>query len=102
MASKLVLALLSLAAAGAALPLEPRASITALSTSQISAFKPYTHYASTAYCTPASTLAWSCGANCKANPGFVPVASGGDGTSVQFCESVAVLKLARRGRVLMC
>jgi len=27
-------------------------------------------------------------ANCNANPDFIPVASGGDGASVQFCEFV--------------
>ena len=63
-----------------------RASITALSTSQIDAFTPYTWYASTGYCSPASTLAWNCGANCEANPSFEPVASGGDGDETQFCE----------------
>lgn len=25
-------------------------------------------------------------ANCNANPDFIPVASGGDGSTVQFCE----------------
>ena len=60
-------------------------SITALSPAQITAFRPYTHYASTGYCSPASTLAWDCGANCEANPTFEPVASGGDGDLTQFC-----------------
>ncbi|KAF9581217.1 hypothetical protein BGW38_001851, partial [Lunasporangiospora selenospora] len=44
-----------------------------------SAFTPYTHFASTAYCTPSTTEAWTCGTNCEANPDFAPVASGGDG-----------------------
>ncbi|KAK7038707.1 hypothetical protein VNI00_010591 [Paramarasmius palmivorus] len=61
-----------------------RQSITALSAAQISAFKPYSFYASTAYCKPANTLAWNCGANCQANPTFKPIASGGDGGSIQF------------------
>ncbi|RPD59102.1 lipase [Lentinus tigrinus ALCF2SS1-7] len=64
--------------------LAERQAITALTTSQITAFRPYTHYASTAYCQPAATLAWNCGANCEANPQFVPIASGGDGDSTQF------------------
>ncbi|KAM5535323.1 hypothetical protein V8D89_011008 [Ganoderma adspersum] len=63
---------------------EEEASITALSTAQITAFRPYTHYASTGYCSPASTLAWDCGHNCQANPSFEPVASGGDGDLTQF------------------
>jgi len=61
-----------------------RQSITSLSTSQISTFTPYSFFASAGYCTPATTLAWDCGANCQANPGFMPVASGGNGDSVQF------------------
>ncbi|KAF4612438.1 hypothetical protein D9613_004374 [Agrocybe pediades] len=61
-----------------------RQSITALTSSQISAFKPFTFFASTAYCQPANTLAWNCGANCNANADFIPTASGGDGSSVQF------------------
>ena len=92
MAFTLGLALLaSLAAVRAAPTLEARQSITTLSSSQISAFKPYTFYASTAYCSPASTLAWNCGANCNANSGFHPIASGGDGDSVQFCEYFPIL-----------
>ncbi|PSS17146.1 hypothetical protein PHLCEN_2v3217 [Hermanssonia centrifuga] len=67
--------------------LQTRQAITGLSTSQISAFKPYNYYASAGYCQPAATLAWNCGANCQANPTFEPVASGGDGSSTQFCKS---------------
>ncbi|KAH9927058.1 lipase [Amylocystis lapponica] len=58
--------------------------ITAIGTSQIDAYTPYTNYASTGYCTPSETLAWDCGSNCDANPDFHPVASGGDGDSTQF------------------
>ncbi|KAF9055682.1 lipase class 3 family protein [Panaeolus papilionaceus] len=70
----------------AATPVEitKRQSITALSTSQISSFKPFTFFASAAYCQPANTIAWNCGANCAANSDFIPTASGGDGSSVQF------------------
>ncbi|KAJ8454174.1 hypothetical protein ONZ45_g19406 [Pleurotus djamor] len=64
--------------------IESRASITALSSASINAFKPYSHYASTAYCQPAKTKTWTCGANCNANSGFKPIASGGDGNKIQF------------------
>ncbi|PBK94361.1 lipase [Armillaria gallica] len=50
--------------------LERRQSVTTLTSAQVSAFKPYTFYASAA--------------PCQANPGFKPVASGGDGGVVQF------------------
>ncbi|KAI9567106.1 Alpha/Beta hydrolase protein [Boletus coccyginus] len=64
--------------------LSAKESITALTTTQIDSFTPYTYYASTGYCTPAQTIAWNCGANCNANPEFKPVASGGNGDSVQY------------------
>ncbi|KAK2462712.1 hypothetical protein APHAL10511_005230 [Amanita phalloides] len=67
-----------------AVPLEPRQSITPISTSQIDAFTPYTYFASTGYCQPSTTMNWSCGANCNANPDFIPVTSGGDGSDVQY------------------
>jgi hypothetical protein len=41
--------------------LETRQSITTLTAPQISAFKPFTFYASTAYCQPSATINWSCG-----------------------------------------
>ncbi len=63
---------------------DEQAGIASLSTVQITAFRPYTHYASTGYCSPPSTLAWDCGHNCKANPTFEPGASGGDGDLTQF------------------
>ena len=81
-----------------------RQDITALSSSQIASYAPFTHFASTAYCAPSTTLDWSCGGesfaspfycpmtdctpllvNCQANPDFQPVASGGDGDAIQFC-----------------
>ncbi|KAH8995119.1 lipase class 3 family protein [Lactarius hatsudake] len=61
-----------------------RQDITSLSTSQISSFTPFTRFASTAYCNPSTTVNWSCGANCQANPDFLPTASGGDGDATQF------------------
>lgn len=76
-----------LAAAVQAFPfpsISTRQSITALTTSQIDQFTPYTYYASAGYCTNMQTLAWDCGTNCNANPDFKPVASGGNGDSVQY------------------
>ena len=35
-------------------------SITPLNSSQVSSFKPFTHFASTAYCNPTTTVDWSC------------------------------------------
>jgi len=64
--------------------LRSRQSITALSTSQINTYTPYTWYASTGYCSAASTIAWDCGTNCEANPTFKPVASGGNGDGTQY------------------
>jgi len=61
-----------------------RQAITALTAAQISSFKPYTFFASTAYCSPSTTINWSCGSNCNANAGFEPIASGGDGDATQF------------------
>ncbi|KAI0285637.1 lipase [Russula brevipes] len=61
-----------------------RTGITPLSSAQIDAFAPFTHFASTAYCDSSTTIDWSCGANCQANPDFQPVAAGGDGAGTQF------------------
>ena len=66
---------------------QARQAITTLTSGEVSAFRPYSHYASTAYCNPSTTINWSCGTNCQANPGFIPTASGGDGSDVQFCGS---------------
>ncbi|KLO07429.1 lipase [Schizopora paradoxa] len=68
----------------AAPSLQRRQAITTISTTKRASFKPYSFYASTAYCQPAKTLTWKCGANCKANPSFEPVASGGDGSDTPF------------------
>ena len=40
---------------------EKRQAITALSLAQINEFAPFTHFAGAAYCTPSTTLNWSCG-----------------------------------------
>ncbi|KAF9466207.1 alpha/beta-hydrolase [Collybia nuda] len=77
-------ALIGTLTAHAAPSLVPRQSVTTLTPAQVAAFKPYTYYASAAYCKPAATLAWNCGTNCNANSGFQPVASGGDGAITQY------------------
>ncbi|OJA21363.1 hypothetical protein AZE42_10024, partial [Rhizopogon vesiculosus] len=83
--SSIVLAvLLGASIVNASPSLNARQSITALTASQIDAFTPYTYYASAGYCTNTQTLAWDCGTNCDANPNFKPVASGGNGDSVQY------------------
>jgi hypothetical protein len=86
--------------------LERRDDVTQLSNETVKAFDPYTWYASTAYCAPQDTLAWSCGgacaccaavvrvraetrfdtANCNANKGFKPIAAGGNGVTTQYCK----------------
>jgi uncharacterized membrane protein len=71
------------------------AAITTISTADTEAFKPFTFYASTAYCQPSDTLAWSCGPNCDANPNFQPITSGGDGAVNQFCGSFAAINCPR-------
>ncbi|KAF8174960.1 lipase class 3 family protein [Pholiota molesta] len=77
-------ALTAVNAAPALVELSERQSITALTTAQISAFRPFSHFASTAYCSPSTTINWSCGANCNANSDFIPTASGGDGSDIHF------------------
>jgi len=79
-----VITVLSCVLALSAASLPPRQGITPLSSEQISAFKPYTYFASAGYCNPSATLDWTCGANCDANPGFITTASGGDGFVTQF------------------
>ncbi|KAF9646508.1 alpha/beta-hydrolase [Thelephora ganbajun] len=60
------------------------ATVTSMTNGQVNALTPYTYYASAGYCNPSVTQTWTCGANCNANPGFKPIASGGDGSSTQF------------------
>ena len=36
-------------------------NITPLNPAQISSFKPYSYFASAAYCDPSTTINWSCG-----------------------------------------
>jgi len=83
--SALALALVApLLALASPTQLQKRQSISTLSQSQISAFKPYTYFASAAYCDPSKTINWSCGTNCQANKGFKTVATGGDGVVTQY------------------
>ncbi|KAG8782222.1 hypothetical protein FRC16_002662 [Serendipita sp. 398] len=58
--------------------------LTVLSSAEVEAFTPYTLFASAGYCTPNITLTWSCGTVCDKLAGFKPVASGGNGGSVQY------------------
>ena len=44
-----------------ALVLPRQDAVTPLSTAQIDAFTPYTHFAAAAYCSPNTTINWSCG-----------------------------------------
>lgn len=64
--------------------LEARQSTYTLSATTVATYKPYTYYAAVAYCQPAKTIAWNCGAKCNANSGFRPIASGGDGAVTQY------------------
>ena len=61
MSSVLAALLLGVAAVQASPALSSRQAITALTTTQIDVFTPYTYFASAGYCTPAQTLAWDCG-----------------------------------------
>jgi len=61
------------------------AGVTPMTSAQVTALTPYTYYASAGYCNPSVTKTWTCGANCNANSGFRPIASGGDGVTTQFC-----------------
>jgi len=62
LASEIALVLLATVAGTVAVPvLEARQSISTLSDEQVVSYKPYTYYAGAAYCSPATTLAWSCG-----------------------------------------
>ncbi|PVF97008.1 alpha/beta-hydrolase [Serendipita vermifera] len=64
-------------------PLEERALQT-LTTAEINALTPYTLFSSAVWCSPLLTRTWTCGSKCTQLSGFKPVASGGDGTIVQY------------------
>ncbi|KAF8623157.1 hypothetical protein AX17_007545 [Amanita inopinata Kibby_2008] len=57
---------------------------TTLSPAQVASYKPYTYFAAAAACSPSLTITWRCGVKCDARPNFVPVGSGGDGSTVQY------------------
>jgi len=75
---------LALVLAAGLVHVKGQGDITPLSPSEIAPFAPFTHFASTAYCNPSTTLNWTCGSNCQANADFQPVASGGDGSFTQY------------------
>ncbi|THH12073.1 hypothetical protein EW145_g245 [Phellinidium pouzarii] len=58
-----------------------RQSITTLSTTQISAFKPFTFFASAAYCDPSTTINWSCGRYVGFDPSLNTVIAAHQGTN---------------------
>ncbi|EJT98309.1 lipase [Dacryopinax primogenitus] len=64
------------------LPRENTAAVTPLTTAQISSITPFAHMASASYCSSASNMSWSCGAQCEALPGMVPLAAGGNNDAV--------------------
>ncbi|KAI0335878.1 alpha/beta-hydrolase [Cubamyces sp. BRFM 1775] len=59
-------------------------SVTALSSSQLSSFAPFTQFARAAYCDSSKVKNWQCGQACDALPGFQPTLTGGDGNEVQL------------------
>lgn len=63
--------LISVVAAIPSQILERRQAITTISTTKRASFKPYSFYASTAYCAPAKTLSWKCGGKSFLCPNFV-------------------------------
>ncbi|KAH9841584.1 Alpha/Beta hydrolase protein [Rhodofomes roseus] len=60
------------------------ASVTTLSSSEVSAFEPYEQLARAAYCSSSSVTDWSCGEACSAVSGFETTTAGGDGDSIQL------------------
>ena len=72
----------------ATLDVEPRSSpaaVTPMTSAQVDVLTPYTYYTRAGYCNSSVTKTWTCGASCDANPGFRPIASGGDGSNIQYC-----------------
>ncbi|KAH9936333.1 alpha/beta-hydrolase [Fomitopsis serialis] len=60
------------------------ASVTTLSSAEVSAFQPYEQLARAAYCPSSSVADWSCGEACSAVSGFETTTTGGDGNAVQL------------------
>ncbi|KAF8161184.1 alpha/beta-hydrolase [Crassisporium funariophilum] len=67
-----------------AAPTVVQRSITALSSTDLSSFAPFTQFARAAYCPTAVLKGWNCGEACDALPGFQPTVVGGDGNDVQI------------------
>ncbi|KDN33253.1 hypothetical protein RSAG8_13658, partial [Rhizoctonia solani AG-8 WAC10335] len=62
----------------------PRAGVTTITAAQIASYRPYTLLTRAGYCPASKTATWSCGAPCTDLSGFVPFASGGDGTKTPY------------------
>ncbi|KDQ19409.1 hypothetical protein BOTBODRAFT_102576 [Botryobasidium botryosum FD-172 SS1] len=75
-------AVVSVSAAPAAL--ETRDGVSILSPTIIATFKPYTQFASAAFCSPSLTANWTCGEACDSRPGFTTYGAGGDSDNVQY------------------
>ncbi|KAH8104577.1 alpha/beta-hydrolase [Cristinia sonorae] len=58
--------------------------VTTLSSSQLASFAPFTQFARAAYCPSNEIASWNCGEACRANSGFQPTLTGGDGNDVQL------------------
>ncbi len=56
-----IFALTSLGLARATAVNVKREAITTLTSAQVSAFTPFTYFASAAYCNPSTTISWTCG-----------------------------------------
>ncbi|KAI0269945.1 alpha/beta-hydrolase [Gloeopeniophorella convolvens] len=78
--------ILTLGAYAAAAPSRfvSRTGVTTLSSTDISAFAPFTQFARAAYCPSSKIQGWQCGQACDALPGFQPTLTGGDGSGTQL------------------
>ncbi|KAJ8461787.1 hypothetical protein ONZ45_g18174 [Pleurotus djamor] len=59
-------------------------AVTALSSTELASFAPFTQFARAAYCPTSKLQGWKCGEACNALPGFQPTLIGGDGNAVQI------------------
>ncbi|KAI0670760.1 alpha/beta-hydrolase [Trametes maxima] len=57
--------------------------VTALSSSELASFAPFTQFSRAAYCPIKKVKDWKCGQACDALPGFQPTLTGGDGAAIQ-------------------
>ncbi|KZV67046.1 alpha/beta-hydrolase [Peniophora sp. CONT] len=78
--------ILLISRSAAALPYasEDGTTLPTLLSGEIAQLRPFTHYASAAYCHPDEIIDWSCEENCQANSHFQPFVSGGDGGAMQY------------------